>query len=257
MTVPGASRRELRRTAEALADSLRTLAAAPWPVHLHSVARQLGVTSIERAPMLEDGKTWWDGDLVRIRLRADRSRARQRFTLAHELAHVALSHRADAPFHRAPWDHSQEERLCDLVAAALLMPAELIAERFPPGPVGLRQLREFAAAGDVSLAACVLRVNTLTRRHLCLIRADAVQREWRVISATGLNRPTAERLRVTTPPSVLERRVAEGGGTAAVDLVVGGRDVTRVGAAQCRFGRLLILLPGLAPDDLTGDGAFP
>jgi Zn-dependent peptidase ImmA (M78 family) len=248
--------RELRQSAEVLADCLRQLSVARWPTHLYSIARRLQVTSIDKGPLLEDGKTWWDGDEIRIRLRADRSIQRQRFTLAHELAHVALSHRSGAPFFRAPWHQSQEERVCDLVAAALLMPEDVVRDGFLTGPVSLRALKNFSDEGRVSMAACALRVNQLTGRHLCLVRATADEDGWRVDHVTGLTKSAAANLSILSAPALLE-----GSGSGAQKMLLSvqiGKDIVQVrGEGQCRYGHLLVLFQGFPPSTVQSEPSYP
>lgn len=256
MTSPRERERELGRFAENVAEVMRSLSASDWPVHLSSVARGLGVSSIAYSPMIEDGKTWWEGPQVHVRLKEGRGQQRQRFTLAHELAHVALSRPRSGPYHRAPFASSEEERLCDLVAGALLLPADRVRADFPTGPVTLRALRAHSDTAMVSLAACILRINQLTRRQLCLIAAERHEDSWQINRATGISRTAQRRLKIA------ERDVAGLVGACdshptGVRLVVGGRAHTAHAYVRYRHDRLLMLLPGLPPGFHDPCSRFP
>ena len=74
--------------------------------------------------MIEDGRLEWFNGSPSVTLNEDRPVVRQRFTLAHELAHVFLgSGSTKAAFRTAMNTRSQDdERLCDAVAAAILVP---------------------------------------------------------------------------------------------------------------------------------------
>lgn len=246
---------QLRALAENLAEAMRPLSPSPWPVHLSSVARGLGVASIDYVSMLEDGKTYWEGDRVHVRLKPGAGKQRQRFTLAHELAHVALSRPQTGPFHRSPYDLSDEERLCDMVAAALLLPRDRVLDMFPPGPVTLRQLRTLSDQSMVSLAACVLRVNELTRRHLCLFRAVFEDGDWRVEGATGVSRGALSRIAI--PEQNFAAAVNGDADLVPVSLEVGGRRRTASAHLRCRRGRLLLLLAGLPPGFTESRPRYP
>lgn len=248
--------RELSRFAENVADVMRSLSVSDWPVHLSSIANGLGVSSIGYSTMIEDGKTWWDGQQVHVRLRQGRGQQRQRFTLAHELAHVALSRPQSGPYHRAPFASSEEERLCDLVAGALLLPADRVEDAFPPGPVTLQTLRAHSESAMVSLAACVLRINQLTRRQLCLIAAERHDDQWEITRATGIARTARSRLQITEQDVGALSRSSDSR-PIAVRLLVGGRPHLASAYVRYRNGRLLMLLPGLPPGFHDPRSRFP
>ncbi len=80
-----------------------------------------------------------DGQLV-MDLNDQDGAERQRFTCAHELIHLAFPnfkketrYRLDAKSPGQNGRNAEEEYLCDLGAAALLMPRELVADRYSLG----------------------------------------------------------------------------------------------------------------------------
>ena len=96
-----------------------------------------------------------------ILLGRESSFTRLQFTLAHEICHTFfyefvpevkfLPHEIDA----------MEERLCDLGAAELLMPASAVQKTATDRPVCIQSLRVFAEQFSVSVAAMFLRLRSL------------------------------------------------------------------------------------------------
>ncbi|HEY5249771.1 MAG TPA: ImmA/IrrE family metallo-endopeptidase [Dermatophilaceae bacterium] len=70
------------------------------------------------------GRTQWDGTRWVILVASDEPHVRQRFSLAHELAHVILHPVADLalPDHREITAEARLESACEYFAACLLMP---------------------------------------------------------------------------------------------------------------------------------------
>ena len=126
--------------------------APPIPVRL--VAERLGVSDISTRPMVEDGALVRLGTVTKVLLREGRSPSRQRFTLAHELAHLLLLGDTELAleFRQVRRGRDAEESLCDDIAAALLMPTEWIRLRFSDRPMTLPTVRDLAQACEVSPA---------------------------------------------------------------------------------------------------------
>lgn len=126
-----------------------------FPNGPETLARHLKV-DVQRSPM--EGVEGWCivGPLTRIRVNARSHETRQRFTLAHELAHLVLGTQPDIatePFR----SNQQEERDADALASEFLVPADQL-ERYFAGhlPVDARSLTRLAKAANVSpvMAAC-------------------------------------------------------------------------------------------------------
>ncbi|MGA9284240.1 MAG: ImmA/IrrE family metallo-endopeptidase [Solirubrobacteraceae bacterium] len=99
---------------------------------------------------------------------------RQHFTEAHELIHpafpgFALEHRyrLDTTMDRYA-ENREEEYLCDLGAAALLMPAELVADRYTVKG-GLRDVERLSHDAEVSIEAAANRLVALADEPACMI----------------------------------------------------------------------------------------
>lgn len=107
------------------------------------------------------------GQLV-MDLNGKDSRPRRRFTASHEIMHTAFPgfkrearYRADTSSEAHPRNR-EEEYLCDLGAAALLMPRRMVAERFSVSD-GLSAVQALAEEADVSLEAAGNRLVSLSQ----------------------------------------------------------------------------------------------
>lgn len=158
------------------------------PIPLERIATHLGVSEIRRQGMLEDGALVQVEGRSCILLRADRSPARQRFTLAHELAHVVLADRSGLvlQFRNGPKGRDAEENLCDNIAAALLMPHSWVQRSYETAPKTLDTVRQLAQQCEVSLAAALVRLVEVLDWRMALLRWTFHERKFRLISMTGL-----------------------------------------------------------------------
>jgi Zn-dependent peptidase ImmA (M78 family) len=110
------------RAAQVLVDGFR----APGET-LEGLARRVGVSQILFEELPFDGGVYATqrGATV-VRINSLSSAPRQRFTLAHEIAHLMLRESSIAK--KAVCSSPQLERACDLVAGEILMPAQQVAE---------------------------------------------------------------------------------------------------------------------------------
>lgn len=111
----------MNRKADVFAGHLLSLAGVSHvpPVDVEDVARRLGVYLCDKK-LVEDGRLEVVGRHIEIQIRSGLSATRRRFTVAHELGHLILPcPGARMTARRAPWHHSNEERLCDEIAAAI------------------------------------------------------------------------------------------------------------------------------------------
>ncbi len=95
------------------------------PFSPESIFRFCGIRRIEHSNLAVDGELARDGDGYVIRLNASSPPRRQRFTCAHEIAHTFFLENKEERLlaQRAPRSgDAEEERLCDIAAAYILMP---------------------------------------------------------------------------------------------------------------------------------------
>lgn len=120
-----------RREVERLAEILGERFGGP-PIDLSAIARAVGIidiayVDIASAALLQVGPVWGTWGVL---IRGWDRRTRQRFSLAHEIAHIALGIVGDEARYQgqaaARGERSPAERLCDYYAASLLMPRALV-----------------------------------------------------------------------------------------------------------------------------------
>lgn len=158
------------------------------PVDLRLVAERLKVSRIEYRELLEDGRVDREGQTVVITIRSDAPHQRQRFTLAHELAHVILDSGEVDSFsaRRSKEQFSVEETLCDALAGGLLMPREWVDARYENAGVGMGAMFDLARLADVSLSAALVRLREVCGWQASLLHwRRSANGRWRLEEAAG------------------------------------------------------------------------
>ena len=166
-----------RSEVEGIATELRQKSVSTSPVHLNSIASRMGVSAISYSEIPEEGRLIRDAvGRVFIELRSDRPTHRRRFTLAHELVHLHLDHgkHRSAVIHSrvSAQRHVEEERLCDSVAAALLIPAEVVEDLTSELPIALEGLKRLASGQGCSLSAAAARITEVTGVKLLVAKLN-------------------------------------------------------------------------------------
>lgn len=154
--------------ADKLAEQIRAAAAYPQNLPIENVedlANRFGA-QVESREIDEAGRLRFGAEGVVITARSDDPRVRQRFSICHELVHLALRDPqiSGAPGRDASAYFRSTERLCDCTAAALLMPHWWVVNAFARAGRGTGSLGDalaLAAAADVSPAAAFLRLHLL------------------------------------------------------------------------------------------------
>ncbi len=156
--------REAGRALQAFVSARRSAAES-----LDALARKLGVNRIIEEKLPFEGGLFQlaDGELV-IKLNAQSSFVRKRFTLAHEIGHLLLG---TIPGHRGSCRRDLAlERACDSIAAELLMPAgEAVAFVRSLGSPSPAKLREIASKYSVSLQTAAIRVHDVFQLWKCCV----------------------------------------------------------------------------------------
>ncbi len=142
---------------------------AALPVLVDAYAHHIGGTVTTEA--LGSQEDAWSVRLpngrYRICVNCAHNARRQRFSVCHEVAHVALDIPAD---HSAPsWSYSRRspgEIACDIFAAELLLPYRLFKPRVDAADMGLTAVRELADEFEASLISTASRYATFSR-ELC------------------------------------------------------------------------------------------
>jgi hypothetical protein len=173
------------------------------PVDVVELAKALGVDSITLADLVEDGRVCHDPTGTHIYVSKHINRARRRFTLAHELGHILLAEPGEPLMaERSLPVRSNEERLCDEIAAAILMPRSWLQSSFAEQSRSLASARLLADTAITSLAASVVRLNQVLDWRRAFIRWRWRDGAWRLAAAAGV--PPRLHGAITTAPETRE-----------------------------------------------------
>ena len=154
-------------------------------VDLAHVAEGLGVT-VRSASIVEDGRIVPSGDRIVVELRPDQPLKRQRFTLAHELAHVMLWRQESLGLWTADDGAGKEEELlCDLIANELLISADLVNACRERSESLLDVVRRTAHLSNTSLSAATLAVSRVTGQRVALSSFHRKGSRWTDVSSVG------------------------------------------------------------------------
>ena len=221
------------------------------PIDLEVVASRMGVEQIRDADMAEDGRLEQDGRRAVVYLRHGLSHGRRRFTLAHELAHRALIHpNAPAIAYRRAGGSDDEERLCDEIAAALLMPRGWM-QSLNGRPQNLSTLRVISQRGQVSLSAALVRSREVNHWRKSLLRFSLDQGKWRLQGASGVPIEWHRSIRsATSTHSVLSGSPLRRNSERALPLRAGDHELT-VTAQIDRLRSTAIALADLGPTTIA------
>lgn len=172
------------------------------PVDVEHLARAMGIDSIINATMIEDGRLEQDGRSAVIYLRDGLPESRRRFTIAHELGHRLLLHpRAPAERYRRRPIGDSEERLCDDIAAAILLPRWWVAANFSHAPHTLNTVRRLAGTTNTSMSASLVRLCEVTDWPESLLRFRLVNQRWRLDAPAAVPLEIHGLIRTTTQTS--------------------------------------------------------
>jgi Zn-dependent peptidase ImmA (M78 family) len=102
------------------------------------------------------------------------SRGRRRFTVAHELGHALIATTGK----NYPKAGKEVERLCDMLAAEILMPEDLFLESLP-AEVDLSTIQTLTQTFDTSWRACAIRCASF--RRISVFEADSKEIHWSTV----------------------------------------------------------------------------
>ena len=122
------------------------------PTNLVDIGGKLGVQEISYENFPGSGELHKEKNGYRIVCSLDQPPSRQRFSVAHELAHVILERTG----RNAPRAGNSTERVCDMLAAECLMPTSVFETRLPVTPTA-SDIRDLARIFDTSITATAIR----------------------------------------------------------------------------------------------------
>ena len=156
------------------------------PAKMEEFATTLNVSRIIKRPLNQSDTGVLDGMLIPldtsyvIALNENVSKARQYYSLAHEIGHLILmkdeAHSSHPSRHgrrfRRSFTHEdpKEERLCEAIAAELLMPSELFARRLSSRGCTLGNVPSLAQEFGTSITSTAIRYTEVLPRPCLLVR---------------------------------------------------------------------------------------
>jgi hypothetical protein len=138
---------------------------------------------------VEDGRLEITPGNIRILLRPDLGSARRRFTIAHELAHLLIEDRPTLVAKRDGAPRNDIERMCDEIAAGILLPYRWMQENYQSEPRSLSTIREVAVHAQVSMGAALVRLKEVVDWHHSLLRWRRADTRWRFVAGAGVPKP--------------------------------------------------------------------
>jgi Zn-dependent peptidase ImmA (M78 family) len=130
-----------------------------------------------------------------IELRKDRSHERKNFTLAHELAHTFFYESVPSIKYRAlastqPHHDPDEEMLCNIAAAEMLMPSAVfskIARDYSVSPQSLQELAQLFGTSLIATIVHLLRLRIWNSMFILWEReGERIKAKWLAKSGNGL-----------------------------------------------------------------------
>ena len=141
------------------------------PTDLAEFGQNIGVREITYESFPGSGELHKLNNGYRIICSSDQSRPRQRFTIAHELAHVILERTGK----NAPRTGNKVESVCDMLAAECLMPTSVFEPLLPSRPT-LNDIAKLAHNFDTSITATAIRCAQL--RSVCVFGVTGQRVTW-------------------------------------------------------------------------------
>lgn len=148
-----------------------------------------------------------DGDFV-IELRKDRPYERTNFTCAHELGHTFFYESVPSIKYRTvtssqPHHDPEEERLCNMAAAEMLMPSEIfrkISQDYSPSPQSLELIAQTFESSLVATVVRLLNLKVWKSKFICWQMKDG-QPKARWLAQPGRGLAYFPNLEITNPAS--------------------------------------------------------
>ena len=145
------------------------------PVDIRKIALYLGATSVGITDLPFSGVLLPSEDSFRILVNKHHNVVRQRFSVAHEVAHVLLNPGCVA-MRQSPTLHSDElEKRCESLAALLLMPDPAFSDFSQQNRAGIERIIELARLFVTSIQATAIRYVDVVKEKCVLIVSEVQQ----------------------------------------------------------------------------------
>jgi len=133
------------------------------PVDIEAIALKLGVVKILRRDIDSDAIFVPSPDTPAILLNSSHNETRQRYSCAHEIAHLLLDRNEFAFRGMEEASDRKVEEFCDEFAASLLMPRYLLSKYLPAHRLGMTDIMRLATLFNTSVTATARRALTFSK----------------------------------------------------------------------------------------------
>ncbi|MCL4416758.1 MAG: ImmA/IrrE family metallo-endopeptidase [Actinobacteria bacterium] len=146
------------------------------------LAQARGISRIIEIPLQSDGFLAQENNELVIYVNSQIGAARRRFTCAHEIGHTYLANRMISNFNVSMENKNrsgcyieftqqdkEEEYLCNIFAAELLMPRELVHTLLQQYGISVQCVQRISSAFGVSLSAASWRLSELANKDVGII----------------------------------------------------------------------------------------
>ena len=143
------------------------------PVDIVKIAKSLGVTTVAESDIPAAGMLVPTKGHYKILVNREFDLVRQRFSCAHELAHLLLNPEQGSAMRRSPVPASNDlERKCEAIAALLLMPDPTFSRLACMDKPGIRTITKLAQIFLTSIQATALRFLDVIKEPCVLIVSE-------------------------------------------------------------------------------------
>jgi hypothetical protein len=220
-------------------------------IDVHALTTRLLGTRVYELGMPQAGRLVNDGNAWFVIVSADDPWVRRRFSVAHELAHWQLQHPGPdrALVGQALNTWRSEERLCETVAGALLLPRPAVCSHFGVCAAqhhqNLATLCRVARVSDVSLSSALVRLREVLRWRPSLLSWTRQAGDWLYDGEAGVRTGQLGAICPTEATDwALRQATARGAAiqSTVLPLVVHGREVLLDAELRVRDGSAVALV---------------
>lgn len=142
---------------------------------LSQLARSLGVNSLVRTDGVPDAAIARNGKGFVMYLNPDQRGTRQKFSVAHELAHLMIDANLATAKRSSLTETASDtdiERHCDEIATRMLMPRRVFTKAMRDFETSLDGIKGLARHFGTSMHATSIRYSALNRKQFAVLRAE-------------------------------------------------------------------------------------
>jgi hypothetical protein len=153
------------------------------PTDLEAIRPRLNITQFCAEDIAGSGELQRDGDGLKVVYSSALSSTRKRFTIAHEMAHAVFE--STGP--NCPRTGVELERLCDKIAAEILMPKQLFLDRLGH-EFSVKKILDLSQLFRASVSATAIRCAELLKVSVFGVEGDTIIWAFGVVKSGPISR---------------------------------------------------------------------